>query len=606
MAVAAQNEDVRARYIAFLRDPSRRFPENVPDYDAITELREIASHWSSVGEHFYAGYVLWSAIHPAWGSEGGVVQCGLEAQREFEQVAGRPDLEGIAALQMWVTTMGSNYIGLDPSDVRSAVGGLREEMAQRLTQLAEKRPSLTARAGYMVYGFELTVDFSGQWEPHFPAFEVASNVIKLDPESITIGIPSAFQNFVRAGDYRAASDIATAFPEFFDSPGLRGWNAAIKGLLDADQSVERFTEAADEFARDVYDEERSQQRGHWSSINIDLWEKYFRARSMLAQVVRTPQRASDLVHQAAGALEGTDAGWVNPQVSCLRHLLTALDQVIGGSEADTVLAEATASLSRDAGFFGLDEADQLALEFFDSAAEAFRELGATPTRALTSGALRRALEILGRIPLIGDGVAASVEPVIGERAYERLLGRHMTWIYRTIESIKDERTLQRLLLRLMQGQLPLYAQVRHGPIEYGKDIVALVEANELPSLQMYQVKAGDITKANWPKARDELEEMFQVDMSSVQLPEVPDSREGILIFNGHLNPYVEPVVTGWLDEQERDHDRSITIMHIDRLVKWIVNKGLINELRHALDELRIPILDKPEEGTDSGDDAAQG
>jgi hypothetical protein len=66
------------------------------------------------------------------------------------------------------------------------------------------------------------------------------------------------------------------------------------------------------------------------------------------------------------------------------------------------------------------------------------------------------------------------------------------------------------------------------------------------------------------------------------------------------------VVTGWLDEQERDHDRSITIMHIDRLVKWIVNKGLINELRHALDELRIPILDKPEEGTDSGDDAAQG
>jgi hypothetical protein len=47
-----------------------------------------------------------------------------------------------------------------------------------------------------------------------------------------------------------------------------------------------------------------------------------------------------------------------------------------------------------------------------------------------------------------------------------------------------------------------------------------------------------------------------------------------------------------LAEQKRDHNRSITIMHIDRVVKWIVNNGLINELRHALDELQIPILDK--------------
>lgn len=261
MAVAAQNEAVRARYMAFLRDPPWHFPDN----DTLTDLREIASYWSSAGEHFYAGYVLWSAMHPAWGTDGGVAQCALEAQREFERVAGRPDLEGIAALRMWMTTMGSNYIGLDPSDVRSGVRGLREEMAQRLIQLAQASPSLTVRAGYLVYGFDLTIDFSGRWEPHFPAFEVDSNAIKSGPESVTIGIPSAFHNFVRAGDYRAASDIATALPEFFDSPGLRGWNAAIKGLLGADQSVERFTEAADEFACDVHDEERSQQTGHWSS-----------------------------------------------------------------------------------------------------------------------------------------------------------------------------------------------------------------------------------------------------------------------------------------------------------------------------------------------------
>ena len=72
--------------------------------------------------------------------------------------------------------------------------------------------------------------------------------------------------------------------------------------------------------------------------------------------------------------------------------------------------------------------------------------------------------------------------------------------------------MQKLLLRLMQAQLPLYAQRRHGPIEYGKDIVVLVEVDGEHVLQMYQVKAGDITKSNWAKARDELAEMFQVDM----------------------------------------------------------------------------------------------
>jgi hypothetical protein len=37
--VAAENEAVRARYMIFLRDPIRDFP----DYDALTGLREIAS-----------------------------------------------------------------------------------------------------------------------------------------------------------------------------------------------------------------------------------------------------------------------------------------------------------------------------------------------------------------------------------------------------------------------------------------------------------------------------------------------------------------------------------------------------------------------------------
>jgi hypothetical protein len=118
---------------------------------------------------------------------------------------------------------------------------------------------------------------------------------------------------------------------------------------------------------------------------------------------------------------------------------------------------------------------------------------------------------------VGEEIASAIQPAVGERALAmQISGQNRTWIYRTIEGIKDETVLQRLLLRLMQAQLPLYAQVRHGPIEYGKDIVALVDRDGHHILLMYQAKAGDITKANWPKARDELEEMFQVDMSAVQ------------------------------------------------------------------------------------------
>jgi len=118
----------------------------------------------------------------------------------------------------------------------------------------------------------------------------------------------------------------------------------------------------------------------------------------------------------------------------------------------------------------------------------------------------------------GDEVVSAIEPAVGKASLgHSSLGQHHTWMYRTIEKIRDEVALQKLLLRLIQAQLPLYAQRRHGPIEYGKDIVVFAEVDGQYVLQMYQVKAGDITKSNWAKARDELEEMFQVDMSCVQL-----------------------------------------------------------------------------------------
>jgi hypothetical protein len=83
--------------------------------------------------------------------------------------------------------------------------------------------------------------------------------------------------------------------------------------------------------------------------------------------------------------------------------------------------------------------------------------------------------------------------------------------------------------------------------------------------------------------------MFQVDMSRVQLPVEPDHREGVLVFNGHINPYVEPVVEGWIKEQKDDHHRLFKIMHLDSIVRWIAEDNLVSELRQALAELGIGI-----------------
>jgi hypothetical protein len=583
----------REAYLAFSEERGQLHSATRPDYATVERLRAIAAGWHEASQHFYAGYALHEAVNFAWGDGHTLDACVTDALSEFETAVARTaatDLEGIASLRMWTTELGMNYRGADPLAVRDAIRGLREELAQRLLELAEEATEDEARAGFLVRGFHLETDFGGTWRPEFPEFEVDSGQIAFGVGSLVLNIESAFRTLVRVGDYFAADSVARRCPEAFTAYGLRGWRAAVAGFLNPEQAVERFSEAADEFAQDTHDEATFQVTGHWSSINVDLWANYFRARASVAEIVRTPGRAAELLQDASAVLEGTESGWVNPQVSCFRIVVGALDNIFSGDLDTAAAAQARETLFREARFSGLDEDDRLAVEFLDTAAEAFTEIRLAPAAAMVSGRLPAALEALGRIPLIGSDVASAIRPAVGERAHTQLLGQQRTWIYRTLESIKDENILQRLLLRLMQGQLPRYAQIRHGPIEYGKDIVALIQIDERHILEMYQVKAGNLTKASWPKARDELEEMFQVEVNDVQLPAEPEHREGILIFNGHLSAYVEPVVQGWLKEQREDHRRSFRIMHLDEIVTWIVRGGLVNELRQALAELDVPVL----------------
>jgi hypothetical protein len=121
----------------------------------------------------------------------------------------------------------------------------------------------------------------------------------------------------------------------------------------------------------------------------------------------------------------------------------------------------------------------------------------------------------------------------------------------------------------------------------GRTLQPVFERRGRRVLQMWQAKIGDITKRKWRESRDELEEMYQVPLASLQVGVEVHERIGILICNGHANPHVELVMEGWFAEQERDHHRRFQFMHLDDLVNWITDKRLVNEFRAVLDELGI-------------------
>ena len=238
-----------------------------------------------------------------------------------------------------------------------------------------------------------------------------------------------------------------------------------------------------------------------------------------------------------------------------------------------------------------DEFDAYALNFITEAAEAFRGYQLDPAAELTRGGLSRALDALGRVPFIGPDVVEAARPAVAKSAFRILLGPVHTWIHRSLQAVTDESLLRAIFLRLLQGRAPLYAQIRHGPIEYGKDLAELLDRNGQIELRFYQLKCGNITKANWGECRDQLEEMFLVPIPTLQLPVEPTQTFGVLVCNGHANTYVEPVMHAWILEQHQTHERLIEFWHLDRLVDWIADNRLVNELKLALAEQRVPIRD---------------
>jgi hypothetical protein len=268
----------RDRYLAFQEERGPLLSAMRPDYATVERLRAIAVGWREASQHFYAGYAYREAIDFAWGDIQTLGACVTDALSEFEAAVAHSaatDLEGIASLGMWIVELGMNYRSDDPLVVRDAIRALREELAQRLIQLAAKATEDEARAGFLIRGFRLETDFVQMWRPEFPEFELDSGQIAFGVGSLLLNIESAFRTLVRVGDYVAADSIARKSPEAFTSYGLRGWRAAVAGFLNPEQAVERFSEAADDFTQDTQDEETFKVTRHWSSINVTFGQSTF-------------------------------------------------------------------------------------------------------------------------------------------------------------------------------------------------------------------------------------------------------------------------------------------------------------------------------------------
>ena len=558
---------------------------------AFQQLSRAAELWRGLDQHFSAGMAMSAAVRATWGRPKLMAEAQKASLKDFRTaiVSNPPASPSVLASLHKLRQELQQASWLFQTEQRALKGQIRllgDELGQRL--LMHFADSDNAE-NYLVKGISISTDLDGSWTVGFPRYEADTQSGTIGPP-VTFGVPSAFHLFVAEEDWQGAHEIVKRYPDAFSSHGLKGWKAVVLANVDKSRVVEFLDEAADAFSSDKSpkDEELIARGGTWSGINEQLWAKYFRARARIYEAIRKPTELKGLVQTAVEILQGTESGWHSGQVSKFRILIGVVAKLVS-DPASMNPDEARREYVLEARLSEEDEFDTYALKFITEAAEAFRGFQADPGTELTRDRLSRALDALGRVPFIGPEVAEAARPAVGESALRSVLGPVRTWMHRSLQAVTDESQLRAILLRLLQGRLPRYAQVRHGPIEYGKDLAELLERDGQVELRFYQVKCGDIKKGDWRGCREQLEEMFLVPIPSLQLPAEPTQTIGVLVCNGHANPYVEPVMDAWIREQRQTHERLIEFWHLDGLVDWITDNRLVNELKLALVEQGVPI-----------------
>jgi hypothetical protein len=561
-----------------------------PSLEHVEHLRQAAAQWMAEGRHFAAGMALSAVTHAGWGllktaTRLTCVHAAIAAFRKCSEDSLPGSLDGLLALKKWSEEL--RYLDYDgpggQQQLRRDTDAVYLSLAERLLSQFGKRPEAVS---FLVYGFRLAGPVTGPWRAEFPGSVIDDSGTNFDigRRLFCFRIPSAFRLFIRIGDYRAAQQICLRHGEAFTSPDLRGWRHAVEGFTDAVSAADAFHAAADAFEEDTPERGRDADGG-WSSVNRDLWKPYFRSRSWMAKAVREPERGEECISAAAASMPPFRS-YSHTRVHRYHLFVRALAGVLNLA-CGLGPAEARAEFEKEIRQFGDNEGDPAVLEFLDHAHRGFEELRADRRRGIT--AVGRAMAALDRVPLLGGTEAEAMRHALDRRAIGIIEGPSRLWIHRTLESIKHERKLHRVLLRLFQNSVPRYAQIRHGPIEYGKDIAVAAQDGDQLVLRMYQAKCGHIKKASWNKVRPQLEEIFQVPLASVQIPWPVHRRVGILVWNGYADPHVDPLMQAWQKDQLAAFRREYEFMHLDDIASYILDSRLVTAFREALAEVKIPI-----------------
>lgn len=441
----------------------------------------------------------------------------------------------------------------------------------------------------LVDGFRVEGEITGPWQivdlggnksyTHFERVERAGTIsFRIDP---------AFELLVATGDYTGAWDICTKFPTAFDSPGLKGWRLAIEALVTPAKASQLFFSAADWLHVDD-PRKTGILHGVDDFANVDTWEPHFRCRGYLSLAANADEQFESHLSEA-GKFASKFKAIRKPEVERFDFLVKAL---LGLIELGEGIDPATARNSFVDSTQLLPETyDSIILEFIENAVFGLTELQRDRREGLS--VMRRAIFALNRLPFLGSSDGRAFEIALDRHTLSLLDGQTRNWIYRRLESVGDERQLRHVLLRLFQEQIPQYAQIRHGPIEYGKDIAVVTNESDGVTLRWYQVKCGDVTRSKWyGEIRPQLEQMFQVPMPEFQVPTAINKRLGILVWNGHISPHVEDIVSAWQLEQRQAFGREYVFMNVDSIVNYVIDTRLVGALRSALNEVSPKVKDR--------------
>ena len=550
---------------------------------AVLAAERAATLWRGTGQLISSGCAMLQASRLSWGDPA--------QSHAYRETASRDLRAAAAAAKSGDEKVGAlcRLIAVLVDVIRQSPGGHEAKLEHRRV-IAELADFLTADSegsvdapARLVKGIVLCTDLDGTWKRQYPA-RVEWGMEWHSEEGLAFVVPGAFELYLYLGDYAAAARLAEAHADAFDTPARRGWRDATRGFLATpDQAPNFFESALAHFAEDTCPPGGELP---WTFINIDLWSKFFLALAALARITLEPKRAFALLHEAAGHLEGTDVGWANRKVSLLRAVLLAITEALD-DPTGALPSRATSDLAWTFHFDPTDDESTVYANCVGQMRNAFELIRVDPGRALVDAPLRDALVHIGRTAHLGAEVARALETPLANAARTAMQGSIRTQAYRVLEGITDERVLHRILLRLFQAGAPRYAQIRHGPVEYGKDIAVVNVTDGRTVLRCYQAKIGPISGTNWEKVRTQIEAIFLVDIDTLQLGGPIDSREAIVVCNGHLTPYYDGFIGAWCREQLRARGWTIAFMHIDGLVNWIVDSQLLNELRAACKELGV-------------------